>query len=403
MKHSETPRGQGWLRQFELDDQLSAARMLDSVHFVQGGTMLNGVRRQAEEVLEAQACVGQIAMAPVLSEEDMAHLGGGPSDEKKVAFRNFYPDQKIGSDPGSEALIAHLIREIGRVPGHTGLLSGADLTLAQLAAARTRTLVCLTDFIGSGKQVLRYVEAWQRNETIRSWRSLGWLRIIVVAYAATMSGYRAVQRCKYIDELKVDRIVPTISEEFSKDEVVEIVNICNIYAKREGRDREAMGFKGSAALFASSYSVPNNLPWVMIGSGRSWEPFFYGRSVTAELAVQLGESRPSVDFSTALGGARRNRLRSRFADDEVRSKWQPFLAMLSIMPRSNERIAAKLDCSIPEVERMRRSLEGLGLATPDGAISARGREALRSHGQKKRHMTASLAPSTSPYYPWRGR
>jgi hypothetical protein len=397
MELSKTRRAAEWLKQFEVDDQAAAMALLDSVRFLQGGEVITGIRRSIEELLADRQERFPVALVPIISSEDMIREDDIDDDAELTTFCDFNPAQPIANNPGSEALMAQLIREVRKASPPASIFS-APLTLEEMRTSKVHTLLCVTDYIGSGQQVLNYVETWYRNRTIRSWRSFKWLQIGVIAYAATSAGKRAVDASPHIDFLKVTEIAPGISELKNSYPEAKVKEVCRIYAKR-GKLWPALGYRGSAGLFASSFSVPNNLPAILIKRSKRWEPFFDGRSVSTSLSDEIGSHVPGVNISQQLLDAGQVRLAARHRDGHIDRPWQTHMIMLGLLPRTEEQLALALGLHLPAVRAILVSLERLQLIDSKGRLTSAGYEALASHRRKPRRAPALLTPDPSPYYP----
>lgn len=397
MKLSMTSRAADWLDQFEPDDRVGAVALLDAVRFVPGGDVVTGVRRAVERFVSEHAERLPVALVPVLSDEDLIRPDGAEVDSQATAFVDFDPAQPLANNPGSEALIAQLIGELRRATVGASILP-APLTLENMRQSRVRTLVCVTDYIGSGRQVLDYVAVWTRNPTIRSWCSFGWLKIVVIAYAATLAGKRALNASKNIHQVEVIEIVPGINELRRATPDGRAEEVCRIYAKR-GRVGPPLGHGGSAGLYASSFSVPNNLPGILIRRSSRWMPFFDGRSVPVDLADEIGDYRPDVDLPAALESAGQLRLAARHRDGHIALRWQDFIAVLGLLPRTDEELAVALGRDLGATRSILQSLHGLALIDGSRAVTPAGRRVLASQRRKPRGGASVLTPNPAPYYP----
>lgn len=389
-------RAVSWLEQFDPDDRAAAAALLDAVRFLPGGDVIAGLRRTIESFISMNPDRAPAALAPVISHEDMV-LPEGLHAAGVTIFRDFDPAQPIANEPGSEALIAHLIREMRKGSGAGSIVSG-PITLDGLNTAETRTLIFVTDYIGSGAQVVNYVEAWHRHPTIRSWRSFGWLQIVVVAYAATAAGKQAVDRNPHVDRLEIVEVVPGLEQLRTADTSGKIEELCRVYARR-GKVWPALGYRKSGGLFASSFSVPNNLPAILIRRSSRWEPFFDERSVPSDLADAIGDHRPDIDIAQRLQDAGQHRLAARHRDGHIDRRWQVHIAILAILPGSVADLSLAVGADVPTVVGVLDSLERLGLIDGVGKITPAGRTALNVHRRKPRRGSALLVPDPTPYYP----
>jgi len=397
MKLSMTSRATEWLAQFEIDDRVGAIAVLDAVRFVPGGEVVTGIRRALEQYISENEDQLPIALVPVLSDEDVNRPDGSVLDAKATAFVDFDPAQPIANNPGSEALVAQLIGEMRRATVGASILP-APLTLDEMQRSNVRTLVCVTDYIGSGRQVLDYVAIWYRNGTIKSWCSFGWLKIVVVAFAATVAGKRAVEECKQIHRVEVIEIVPGIDELRLAAPDGKAEEVCRVYAKR-GKVWPPLGHRGSTGLYASSFSVPNNLPGILIRRTNRWTPFFDGRSVPVELADEIGDYRPDTDLADHLDAVGQSRLAARHRDGHLRTRWEHFVGVLALLPRKDEELALALGLDLGATRSILESLERLLLIDEKRAVTPAGRRELIMQRRKPRRGGPVLTPDPSLYYP----
>lgn len=298
--------------------------------------------------------------------------------------------------------MAHLAREVARRFEPERVLkqdAKNPITLESLHAARVRTLIFITDYIGSGKQVVDYVSAWRRNPRIRSWMSFGWTKMLVISFAASAVGRTVVQSIPHAPELDVVEIAPSVDAPAEWAQQRDIVDLCMNYARRADLT-DALGFAESGGLFASSLSVPNNLPAILWkeAPGR-WMPFFAGRTMSSELASAIGDFTPERDLVHELELEREKRLAERFAEGTVRSRWGPYLAEVALLPADDETVALRLGQSVLRTREIRSVLEQLGLVDADGVPTADGQKAISRSSRRPRTVTAGLSGKDAPYYP----
>lgn len=396
MKLSETTRAAEWLAQFDEEDRASARALLDALRFVPGGEVVAGVRRVVEEFISREADRTPVAVVPILSLEDMDGVPDDGTMPRPVVFDEFDPAQPIANNPGSEALMSHLVSEI-RKGSLASFLVPTPLSFDVMKNVRSRTLLCLTDYIGSGRQVLNYIDTWYRHKSIKSWRSLGWLKIVVVAYASTTEGKNAVEESAHVDELRVVQIAPGI-ERLRRDPYEKLEQVCRIYAKR-GRIGRPLGYRDSAGLYASSYSIPNNLPAILIKSSNRWKPFFDNRSISAEIAAEIAYQRPPADLSQRLLDAGQIRLAMRLSAGEIDHRWHRYLTAMALLPKDEAALTLDLDMDLPSLQAVLESLKHLGLVDASNRLTSDGRRTLRVHRERPRVSSGGLLANPSPYYP----
>lgn len=160
-----------------------------------------------------------------------------------------------------------------------------------------------------------------------------------------------------------------------------------------------LGYNDSAGLFASSFSVPNNLPAILIRGSARWTPFFNRRSVTASLAEEFGTQRPLPDASQHVEDAGQIRLAVRLRDQRIAVRWHAHLAMLALLPATDDELSLKIGLDVENVSQIRDALTRLNLADDTGRLTATGRQTLERFRRKPRRSSAELHPDPSPYYP----
>lgn len=345
-----------------------------------------------------------MAIFPILAKEDMVSLrSDGTLPDHPVAFVDYDPSQGSPAAPGSEASIANLVREIGRPFTREQVVkqrAGRPITIEVLRETRTRTLIFVTDYVGSGKQVLDYIDTWFRNPSIRSWRSYGLIRIYIVAYAATAKGRDRIRAASKGSELSVVEVAPTVFDPAQWQEDDRMVELCKIYAARCRLWKPPLGFGNTGGLFASALSVPNNLPAILWESSAGrWAAFFVGRTMPAEMANTIGDFMPQRDIAHELRLARARRLAARYSLGQVSPRWAPFLTVLALSPGDDDSISERTGKPLPEVREIRATLLVLGLLDLDGDLTEFGRRAIARSGFRLRVVTAGLQGQDSPYYP----
>jgi hypothetical protein len=242
LKPSETQRGQRWSTNFDEPDREIARLLLDSVEIADPGEVRQTL---AQELTSSVGIEPPAVLLPVLSIEDITMEG--ERRPMPTAYVDFDPGQRIPMTPGSEAMAGQLIRDFagdrGRRKARQGWVHPAA-PIEELRDDKIRTLVLMTDVIGSGTQAAEYAETFTRNATLRSWRSFKLSRLIVLAYAATPGGAEFVRDCRAVDELIYARPARSFSSApWTSREREQVSELCLRYLPRRER-RNALGFGG---------------------------------------------------------------------------------------------------------------------------------------------------------------
>lgn len=400
---SQTSRGSAWLTNFSQADRPAARLLLDGVEIADPTTVRTGIRRQLDRLGELNQDSPAVLL-PVLSVEDIERPERfyGPH----VAYQTFQPGDRIAVTPGSEAAVGNLVRDLtGARPGRErgGWLHPAT-TVDELHLRRCRRVVLVTDYSGSGTQAQQYADTFTRHPRIRSWRSFGWLRIAVVAYAASASAQRVMEGASSIDDVLVAR--PASSFETAKwtdDERQHVIQICHSYLNsRQRRHKGGLGYKGSAGLFAMHTGVPNNVPEILRTMRNGWHPFFDGRVFPADLAAELGTYSPSRQLEPLVEAAGQARVARAIRSGRIRTPSDSLVAILALIAHRRQTITGLAhELSEPEdlVRRQVAFLTSMDLVTEDLVVTPAGAAELHAAKRLNRATTPRLWGSNEIYYP----
>ena len=421
---SSSSTGKEWLSNFHPNDQEGAALLIDSLNIVSTDAVNLNLRqalmiwaKQHTERLPAQ-------LLPVLSIEDIdRHLSDEaekagrmyhPPDSGHVAWTTYEPGATILSTPGSEGAIGNLIRNFtgddpkALDPDPNWLHPNSDL--ARLRSAQCRTIVILCDYAGSGRQATRFAETIRRNPTIKSWYSMKRIRLEVLAFAASPAARAAMEDSPFIDATMVLNPGRRFDEApWSPDQREEIERICTTYVTQHLSDY-ALGYKGSAGLYLTQSSIPNNLPailWQTTGPrSPSWRPLFANRTYPPELGESLGNYQPTSNAVEQLAlAANQARLSRAIAAGTLTAQAERMtivLALLSWKSHTSADLQDKLQLPAASVDRTLTFLRANGFITEERKLTAIGRDELRAARISKGYRRATrlyLRGSSGPYYP----
>lgn len=211
-----------------------------------------------------------------------------------------YKQQEIGS----EGVIAHtLSRQCKKFPEHFILQPTAD----EIRAKQVRSLVVVTDFVGSGDRALAMLSSLWRVRSIRSWASYKLIKLYVVCISGTERGIANIKRHPSKPIVIMAFQCPTIWSGFDSAEASAMEDLCKRYGSFDG---EPLGHKNTGALIAFEHSAPNNMPAIFIKScrlkSRPWTPLFSKRStehlwiIYENMEKAVRESFSAIDLSAIL-------------------------------------------------------------------------------------------------------
>jgi hypothetical protein len=403
VRPSQTSSGRSWLGNFSGPDVPTATLLLDSLWFVSLSTMHNSLKARLEQLARG----GEMRTpALVLPERALGAPELGVPRERReaaVAFQDFQPGAPISITPGSDGFVGGILRDFTRA-GRRAPASPwipTDATLEQLRDRRCRSIMLVTDYIGSGDRILTLAAAIARHPTIRSWRSLRLLDIRVLAFAANPEALPRLETSKPIDGVSFIEAAPTFATAPWTSVVREaILELCHRACRT--RAHWALGYKGSCGLFATQRGAPNNLPAIFWQTTAGWWPLFPNRTVPSGFARELAEyrqSEPLAELAERIGQLRLGRNQRL---DHMRATSRALLQVLILInrqARSSAMLAAELGTDISNLEALLRSLQELGLVDATGSITAAGRREILAQKRGLRRTTAGLEGADDPYYP----
>lgn len=339
-------------------------------------------------------------LIPALSIEDLPRLAPG---DRHVAYRTFAPGDPIPALAGSEAFVGNLLRDLaGARPRSGGQEAWLPPTtkLEEARRRRIRSIVFVADYAGTGNQLVRFAEMFPRNATLRSWRSFGLLRMHAVAYAASLAAMRALELSPAVDKSHAEITAPSFATaQWSPDERGRIEELCRKYAMSK---RGALGYRSGMGLFVTDVSVPNNIPAILWQEGGGWRPFFSGRRVYPEFALELSGYVPPRDLGLLVGSVGQRRLAARLASPARPTRHADLLAVLALVEAGTASaydIAGRMQTTIEHAGALLGACSRLGFVGPDGLVSPAGLVELRFAKRARRAVRQQFTGSAEPYYP----
>lgn len=391
-----------WLTNFE-EEHRSAARLLfDGLDLVSEDRVRNGLNEAIEAL--STSLPGPIVLLPVRElaiGSSYFDLNDQTLEPETLAAKGEY---------GSEAIIANVITGQLR---RKGTPFHAAPTIDLMRKAKARTIILISDFAGSGDQIVKFERNVARHPTIASWRSREWIKIYAVVYAATKSGMERMNQHFGHAQVKVHRVCRNFDDcGWNRDERTAVEQLCEKYGpKRRRRARIQFGpygYKNTQGMMAFAYSVPNNLPSILNARGRShhgqdWQWLFEGRVVPSELRSLFGDASPEERLHRSLKAAKQDRLSkgswAAVAGTDA-SRILLVLAAMSRRPQRVDQVMAMTGLAEMEIINLARCLRSWGLVGDQFHLTDAGRKELR-HAKELRIIDPHklLHANHEPYYP----
>ena len=392
---------QPWLAQFSPHDQSTAIALLDSLELVSADNFRDRLAKLIVNYTES--IPGAVGLYVERELPKRALLFDEPAGSRRRAMGKGPEALSVGNpDIGSEGIIAQLVSELCRRDSSKRLLNhpGPD----DIRLKRVRSLLVITDFIGSGKRGSDYIQALWRVHSVRSWRSLGLVSLGVIAYSATAVGAKRIRRHRSRPVVEIVRPCPTIATEFGIDRRREIRALCEKYDPFLKPGRNSVGYDGGGALLAFAHGLPNNAPLLLhkASTVRPWTPIFPAR-VTEGRRDGFKDELTSEQISRRLDGLGQYRLAVSPRLAEASSLGQRVVLVLASLTKrglkTEETVASRTGLTIPEVRHLLIHIKANKLVDDKLFVSDAGHRELKYY--KLPHLRSDAVPpaTANSYYP----
>ena len=297
-----------WIEQFQVQDRQDAGLLLDKFKFVDADTF----RYDLSFLLEKKLPPDEVAALYIEREEPsttkrmyrevkISRGGGRPPRlrAKGIARPVVRSSRRINQIVGSEGVVANIATGLARSqPKRFIVQPSAEL----LREKRVRHLVIVTDFVGSGSRVDRFLSLLWNVRSIRSWKSYGKIKLWVFAYSATAKGRDFVLLHRASPNLEIVSACPTLEDSFDPVASSRIKTLCASYSPSK---KESLGYLNVGALIAFAHGCPNDVPAIFHKDStsvrRPWLALF-SRRVTQNSIIdtvetdRLNAALDSLDF-----------------------------------------------------------------------------------------------------------
>ena len=278
----------------------------------------------------------------------------------------------------------------------------AHRSTEQLRDLRVRTIIIVEDYTGSGSTISSYLDRWWANPTIKSWRSLGLIRFILIVFACSSAAKEKLHH-RLLDDIRcVEYGLDFRSAHWSGEERASIRELCVKYARNRSL---ALGYKASEGLAVIGHVLPNNLPIIFCNGKRvngPWAGFFPAgsRRISPSQQLQLADYRPEAEFESLATRLRHPRLAHGYLKDAPGAR--PLLLMLAALtrpPRTDDWLMQEFNFTVYELQRLLEAAQDLRLIDQHRHLTDQGRAVLTHAERRPRVVRFELHGSDEPYYP----
>lgn len=309
----------------------------------------------------------------------------GPNRVAPIAPRR--GSSRVGSEGPTANIIAQVISSSRTFTNHPG---------PSLIRQTGVGVICIvTDFIGSGTRINKMLDLFWKSPSVRSWWRLGWINFAIVTGCGTRAGIQEVLRHKVRPDVVSGITVPSVGD-FEPDLVDRWTDIMTRYGPPGSTGHDRNGYKGSAALVAFSYGLPNNTPLILHSSGGGWQALYDGaipsesrrafHPLTDDERTENAIERAGLDLDISIGI---NLATMLLVLSQIRGKWRQ-----GAEDEISERTGLAPDQVRSSIDRAKAEM----LLANDGHLTEEGQSATRS--LRKPWRRPDIPTAANPYYPW---
>ena len=402
---SQTPEGQQWLAQFDSVDQKTATLLLDSLILVDQADLERGLEESLDGIFSSRK--GKIALYGAV-ERPKIGVEGNPWGKVIDTSKPFFPDMPTTPNPkrepevyvsqkntGSEGGLAHFCRDYSnkstRIFSHPGIET--------LRKMKVRWIVCVDDVISSGNRMKEFIEWIYEDKSVKSWHSLGWVKIIIVSYAASSMGLKVLKNLSLAHEIRQSRELTYGRDTWSVSERYNIVSLCKRYSRKFKLGRH-LGYKNAFSVILFSHGGSNTNPPILLKNKGSWKALVQG---TGRPVLLIKKAIPNDhQQNRLLNILGQTRLTKPSLFQKLNGESKKVLLLLSCIAKKKRKISVLSEMlGIPNatVQAWCNKCQDLNWIDDNNYLTANGKHALEAARRNKCAEEKELVVKNSFYFP----
>lgn len=349
IKFHKTQRALEWLKQFNEIDRPYASLLLEKLHWVSSYEFETAIRNQLQTISDnSQGRIALFVEREVSLNETVYRFN---NEKPRRAFGKAFEQIKNtdeSNDIGSEGVLNTIATTFKR---SNSLKFSYYPSAEKMRKEKIRNVVILTDTIGSGDQILSFINCFSKTPSLRSWYSSRHVKFHIICYAATESGLRLIDKHVFKPITLYKKICPTIENSFDVVDKRKIIKLCIDYNPESKINKSFLGYGGVSSLICYAHGLPNNSPNILFKRTKKWNPLFRGRTaIDFKDELPTGPSILRVDDYLNILGQKRIAASEKFK--KLNSEGKKFILVLSSLsrvPRTTNAIASRSGLSYIQV------------------------------------------------------
>lgn len=373
MKLSEHPLSVSWLKQFDAREIHCARLLLDTLKLVSHTDFESSVSTTVQTICDE--VTGRIALFTL--------------EEKLITH---------DSKPGSAGRLAHTLTNLYRLHPDRILVQPSQ---EEMRSKRVKHIVLVEDFVGSGKRVKDFWNAWA-SKTTKSWLSYHACQLWLAGYAIHDEGMDTV--CERITYLHPDRIrfdIRLVSAKRYWPEV--ILEFLERNASRTDLRIYPLGFGHIAAPIVFQHGCPDNSPSILWKGGKTFRALFPERGIPVALNECFQDAEDSARGPELLWNSGQHRLAlSLILEINGKKRSEEYLLLLTTLGLllrgfAPTNLAQVMTAEASRIEQLLEKARELGLVGSDGFVTLFGRDVV-----ERSRRSFLVAPELPPANASRG-
>ena len=353
---ADDPLSLKWLAQFEASDIDLARSLLRTLELVSFAEFESAIRRLLEELPKEDG--GRIALFPV---------------KKPVTIRWRKPHRRRRYS--SAGRIGHLLTNLEKEHPREFV---ANPTVHSMRGERTKHIVFVDDFIGSGTRISKF---WKEevSRSIKSWVSCMVCKVWIIAYAAHPSGIKYLKRkLSFLknEDIRIHLALPARFRNWNN----EIIGLCQKYGAMTRRPEMADGFGDIMAPLVFQHGCPNNAPVMLWSDGHSWRGLFPERSIPIKMYKYFRDDELKGWHGDLLADSNQYklglRMLERITEGRISAESENLFTMLGLLLQKIrfDKLPGLMFCSRRELDLLRAKAEKFFFIDPNGKVTDFGRD-----------------------------
>jgi hypothetical protein len=390
-----------WLEQFALSDRPDAERLLSEFKFVDADTFRHNLStlitgrlpRDEPAAFYVEREVPSTTKTMYPEKKQSRGKGKKPKRRAEGLARDVIRPRYVNQVVGSEGVIASLVGQLQRAdPSRRWVAPSMDILREQ----HVRHLVLVTDLIGSGSRISRYLSLLWNTRSIKSWSSYHKVSIWVFAYGATKYGLNLAIQHRSSPTVEVVSECPTLRSITSG---AALKALCKQYSPAK---KDPLGYKQVGALIAFAHGCPNDVPTIFRLDSKSvkrpWKALFPGRTT---LSIAIDDEPDSLELALDTLGFGAIKHSGAYTRSSVQQK--KMIVLLCAQSRGRRHwnsMTLATGLRLEEIEQLRISAMAQGYLRGNGRLTESGFALLRKLRKPTLITSKSYTPGTKQrYYP----